>query len=83
MLRGAGDGAILPDQLLIVFLDGSRAMAEVLAEPSGGYALVVDPYTTMAGTTIPRKIWELRTIETAPDDRTEVHLGYSFSADGE
>ncbi|MCT9869530.1 hypothetical protein [Paenarthrobacter aurescens] len=57
VIAGAGPS------LVVTFRDGASAAAEIV-DDGGKPALVVEAYTTSAGTVIPRKMWLVSAVET-------------------
>ncbi|SDW98508.1 hypothetical protein SAMN04487912_106107 [Arthrobacter sp. cf158] len=54
--------------LVVRFSDGASVAAEIV-DDGGKPALVMEAYTTGAGTVIPRKMWFLRSLESEGGER--------------
>lgn len=56
-----GKSAFKPRALRVSFSDGSQSRAELVSVvgPDGEIALIVEGYTTAAGTTVPQKMWHI------------------------
>lgn len=72
IIESAGEGP----ELLITFADGVEAAADLI-DDGGRPALVVEAYTTAAGTAIPRKMWLVRARE-ADGDAVRLKLGQAL-----
>ncbi|MGR0161416.1 hypothetical protein [Paenarthrobacter nitroguajacolicus] len=67
-------------RFVVTFSDGASAAAEIV-DDGGKPALVVEAYTTGAGTVIPRKMWLLRPLEPEGPDGRKLKLGRSVPLD--
>jgi hypothetical protein len=63
--------------VLLIFEDGSYAAADLLVGEGGQVVLQVTAYTTAAGTSIPARMWAVKTIEER-EDGLDIHLGSPF-----